>query len=117
MLTAAMTVQSVTVHLQPPERRTDPPQTALDSVAMNAVSDLGKSNRHLERKPLSGCCRTNLPVDTFAPGWDGGGRIPRLYRWQVEIFFKVLKSGCRVEKLQLETEDRLETVSDVVEGS
>ncbi len=28
-------------------------------------------------------------------------------RWQIEILFKVLKSGCQVEKLQLETEDRL----------
>jgi len=34
--TTAMTVQSVTVHLQPPERRTDPPQR-LDKIAINAV--------------------------------------------------------------------------------
>src|SRR5260370_40139267 len=34
--TPAMTVQSVTVHLQPPERRTDPPQR-LDKIAINAV--------------------------------------------------------------------------------
>ena len=29
-------------------------------------------------------------------------------RWEVEIFFRTLKSGCQVEKLQLETADRLE---------
>ena len=28
-------------------------------------------------------------------------------RWQIEIYFKVLKSGCQVEKLQLETADRI----------
>ncbi|WP_288143279.1 IS4 family transposase [Escherichia coli] len=29
-----------------------------------------------------------------------------LLRWQIEVFFKVLKSGCQVEKLQLETFER-----------
>lgn len=29
-------------------------------------------------------------------------------RWQIEIFFNTLKSGCQIEKLQLETRDRLE---------
>jgi len=31
-----------------------------------------------------------------------------LCRWQIELFFKILKSGCRIEKLQLETLQRLE---------
>ena len=30
-------------------------------------------------------------------------------RWQVEIFFNILKSGCSIEKLQLETRNRLES--------
>ncbi|ECF2367393.1 TPA: transposase [Salmonella enterica] len=29
-----------------------------------------------------------------------------LLHWQIEVFFKVLKSGCQVEKLQLETFER-----------
>ncbi|HAK3333270.1 TPA: transposase [Salmonella enterica] len=29
-----------------------------------------------------------------------------LLRWQIEVFFKILKSGCQVEKLQLETFER-----------
>ncbi|MDX1924105.1 MAG: IS4 family transposase, partial [Rickettsiaceae bacterium] len=29
-------------------------------------------------------------------------------RWQIELYFKVLKSGCNIEKLQLETKERLE---------
>lgn len=33
-----------------------------------------------------------------------------LCRWQVEIFFKIIKSGCRVEELQLEKLERLEPV-------
>ena len=31
-----------------------------------------------------------------------------LCRWQIEIFFKILKSGCKIEKLQLEKMERLE---------
>lgn len=31
-----------------------------------------------------------------------------LCRFQIEVFFKILKSGCRVEQLQLETRQRLE---------
>jgi IS4 transposase len=29
-------------------------------------------------------------------------------RWLIEIFFRILKSGCRVESLQLSNVDRLE---------
>jgi len=29
-------------------------------------------------------------------------------RWQIEVFFRILKSGCRVEELQLEKIERLE---------
>jgi len=29
-------------------------------------------------------------------------------RWQIEMFFRVLKGGCKIEELQLETVDRLE---------
>lgn len=31
-----------------------------------------------------------------------------LARWEIEIFFKVLKSGCKIEKLQLEHRENLE---------
>ena len=29
-----------------------------------------------------------------------------LCRWQIEVFFKILKSGCQIERLQLETANR-----------
>ena len=29
-------------------------------------------------------------------------------RWQIEVFFKILKRGCRIEKRQLEQRERLE---------
>lgn len=48
---------------------------------------------------------TNLPVSTL-------GEIETVVdqyccRWLIEMYFKVLKSGCEVEKLQLETTERL----------
>jgi len=30
-----------------------------------------------------------------------------LCRWQIEVFFRILKSGCKVEELQLEKIERL----------
>jgi len=30
-----------------------------------------------------------------------------LCRWQIEIFFKILKSDCKIEKLQLESKKHL----------
>lgn len=31
-----------------------------------------------------------------------------LARWEIEVYFKILKSGCHIEKLQLETEARMD---------
>ena len=48
---------------------------------------------------------SSLPVDTIAQAQ----RIVDLYvaRWPIEVFFRVFKTGCRVEEIQLETKDRL----------
>jgi hypothetical protein len=34
--------------------------------------------------------------------------LQRHYLWYIEIFFRILKSGCRIEALQLSTLERLE---------
>jgi len=41
--------------------------------------------------------------------YDEAARMMQWYlcRWQIELFFHVLKNGCKVEKLQLEHADRL----------
>ena len=46
-----------------------------------------------------------MPVERF----ERAAEIVQWYlcRWQIEIYFRVLKSGCKVEELQLETTDRL----------
>jgi hypothetical protein len=47
-----------------------------------------------------------MKIDTF----EQAATIIKWYtcRWEIEIFFRTLKSGCQVEKLQLETSDRIE---------
>ena len=101
--TAKMTVQSITVTLRPPERRTDPP-LRLDPVTINIVL-VRETEPPAGEEPIEWLLLTNLSVATFAQALT----VADYYacRWQIEIFFKILKSGCQVEKLQLETEDRL----------
>ena len=49
---------------------------------------------------------TSLPVATFA---DVQTAIDYYCcRWEIEVYFRVLKGGCRVEQLQLEATERLE---------
>lgn len=56
--------------------------------------------------PLTWLLLTNRPVETA----EQAAELLSWYlcRWQIELFFKILKSGCKVEELQLETLERLE---------
>ncbi len=58
-----------------------------------------------DRDPLEWKLLTDLPVESMADAaekldWYAG-------RWKVETYFKVLKSGCRIEDRRLETAERL----------
>jgi hypothetical protein len=57
-------------------------------------------------EPVQWLLLTNLVVDT--PEQAVEKLQWYLCRWQIEIFFRILKSGCRVEELQLEKLERLE---------
>jgi hypothetical protein len=57
-------------------------------------------------QPVEWLLLTNLPVDTPAQALEKLSWY--LCRWQIEVFFRILKSGCRIEKLQLEKIERLE---------
>ena len=57
-------------------------------------------------EPVEWLLLTNLPVDT--PEQAVEKLQWYLCRWQIEIFFRILKSGCRIEELQLEKLERLE---------
>lgn len=50
-------------------------------------------------EPIEWLLTTNLPATTFEEAYE---KIQwYTCRWQIEIFFKILKSGCTIEKLQL----------------
>lgn len=57
-------------------------------------------------KPVEWRLLTNRPIDTF----EAASELIDWYRarWEIELFFHVLKNGCRVEALQLSTVARLE---------
>lgn len=57
------------------------------------------------KKPLCWLLLTTVPVHSFE---DATERI-RWYRirWEIEVYHKILKSGCNVEKAQLATAERL----------
>lgn len=56
-------------------------------------------------KPIRWLLPTTLPIDCLEQAW----QCVRWYslRWLIERFHFTLKSGCRIEQLQLETKDRL----------
>lgn len=64
-----------------------------------------------EENPPDGCepiewlLLSSLPANTL----EEAAKIVEYYlcRWQIEIYNRVLKSGCQIEELQLETTDRL----------
>jgi Transposase DNA-binding/Transposase Tn5 dimerisation domain len=57
-------------------------------------------------EPLSWLLLTTLPVETFSQA--AQCVIWYRYRWLIERYHFVLKSGCQLEDLQLETAERLE---------
>ena len=94
-------IRAVSVALEPARRV----GSKLPSVTINVVFAKEINTPH-GGKPIEWLLLTSLPVDTAEQAiqvitW-------YLCRWQIEIFFKIIKSGCNVEKLQLQTIDRLQ---------
>jgi Transposase Tn5 dimerisation domain/Transposase DNA-binding len=56
-------------------------------------------------EPIEWLLLTSVPVEDFA----GACLMVRWYRarWEIELFFRVLKQGCQIERLRLETTHRL----------
>lgn len=96
---ARATVQTARVSLSPPNRKGG----SRSAVEMNAVV-VHEQNPPEGEAPVEWLLLTDLPVDD----WEQIERVLQYYacRWQIEIYFRVLKQGCRIEELQLETADR-----------
>lgn len=100
---AIMSIQSTTVVLQPPERPKD--QAKLPAVKVNVVL-VRELHPPKDEPAIEWLLLTSLPVEGLAQAT----LVIDYYtcRWECEIFFRVLKSGCTIEELQLETMERFE---------
>jgi hypothetical protein len=94
-------IKVVRVTLQAPAR----PDRTLSDVTVTALLAT-EAQPPAGEESLDWLLLTNLPVET--PEQAIEKLTWYLCRWQIEVYFKILKSGCRVEQLQLEKRERLE---------
>jgi Transposase DNA-binding/Transposase Tn5 dimerisation domain len=98
--TADVSVRATTVELRPPYRR----DRALPALSVNVVLVL-EENPPAGEEPIEWLLLTNLCVSSE----EAVQLVIEYYttRWMIEILFRVLKSGCRVEERRFEQLDRL----------
>jgi len=99
---AVLSVRYTSVTLKPPWR---PNKKKLSAVTLNAVFIREDNPPDNVEEPIEWLLLTNCIVDCF----EDAIQIVKWYRcrWQIEIFHKVLKSGCAIEKCRLQTDERL----------
>ena len=88
------------VRLKPPYRKDERlPEVEINTVLVEEI------NPPEGEEPITWLLLTSLPVDTF----EQACLVVEYYlcRWQIEIYFKVLKSGCKIEDRQFETSERI----------
>lgn len=97
---ATLEVRARRVTLKAPYRK----HTTLPEVGINAVS-VREVDPPQDDDPVDWLLLTSLPVGTE----DEVLQVVDYYkgRWPIEVFFRVLKTGCQVERIQLETSSRL----------
>ena len=91
------------VCLNPPDRKRK--KSTYEIVEVNVVIT-SEINTPKGEKPLEWILLTNVDINDAVTAHE----IIRWYlcRWQIEIYFRILKSGCKIEKLQLETKERFD---------
>jgi hypothetical protein len=97
--TAVLEVRAARVRLQAPDR----PEKKLADVEVNVVL-VQEVDPPPGEEAVEWLLLTSLPIDTT----EAVLCVIRYYccRWQIEIYFRVLKSGCKVEESQLEKAKR-----------
>ena len=100
--TADLEVRACAVELKAPYRKAGPrlPDLTVNVVWVREVGAVPEGE-----EPVEWLLLTSLPVGTAEEAL----RVVDHYvgRWPVEVFFRVYKSGCRVEQVRLETAGRL----------
>jgi hypothetical protein len=93
-------LRAVRVLLRPPYR----PDKKLAPVEVTAILAREQTPPAGE-DPIEWRLLSSLPVESFA---DACEKIQwYLCRWQIEVYFHVLKNGCKVEDLQLQNRERI----------
>jgi hypothetical protein len=93
-------VRAATLTLRPPERA----DRKLPPVTVNVVL-VREMNPPPDEPPVEWILVTTLPIDTP----EQVRTIVEYYcvRWNIEVFFRTLKSGCRIERRRFEHVDRV----------
>ncbi|HVR96586.1 MAG TPA: IS4 family transposase [Thermoanaerobaculia bacterium] len=95
------TLRAARLKLKPPYRR----GTKLPEAEVTAI--LAREQKPAkDTEPIEWLLLTNLPVGTAEEAQEKVQWY--VCRWQIEVYFRILKSGCKVEQLQLQERDRLE---------
>jgi hypothetical protein len=97
---AQVAVRAAQVTLRPPWRA----DRRLPSVTVQAVL-VRELNPPADDEPVEWMLLTSLPIDNI----EQVREVIQHYcvRWMIEVFFRVLKSGCRIEQRRFEQVDRL----------
>jgi hypothetical protein len=98
--TAQVEVRFSEVELRPPKRK----EQKLPVVRLWAVY-VSEPDPPRKAEPIEWMLLTNIPVASFRSASEKISWY--CCRWQIEVFHKILKSGCTVEDCRLETADRL----------
>lgn len=99
---ATLTVRGLQVTIEVPRHHKQPKQCQPVTLNVLLVEEVTPP---AEGKPIRWLLLTTLPIDRFEQAW----QCVQWYslRWLIERFHFTLKSGCRIEQLQLETAGRL----------
>jgi cytochrome c oxidase subunit IV len=102
--TATVTVRYATFILNPPRNNIKHGTEELPNIEMHAVYVL-EPNPPNGAEPVEWMLLTNLPVTSYEDAYEKVQWY--CLRWRIEMYFKVMKSGFRVEACRLGHADRL----------
>ena len=100
--TAQLQVRAMEVTIEVP-RYLEPKRLVPQLLNVILVEELDPSDE--VKQPIRWLLATTLPIETFEQVWQAVQWYS--YRWLIERFHFTLKSGCRIEGLQLRSKDRL----------
>lgn len=100
---AQLQVRAMEVTIEIPRHHPQPKTLTPQILNVILVEELNPPEE--VKQPIRWLLVTTLPIETFEQVWQAVQWYS--YRWLIERFHFTLKSGCRIEELQLRSKDRL----------